>query len=221
VFVQVDDVAYAPAAALVGAGPVALAGGAEVRAADVAPAGWTDCGAPDPAPAAAVAAPALVPAPTAHVSGAVTADPGAWAAAGERFGELDRSGLVARADLVVPAGGSYVPAPPVAGEFPVVHVRGAGETELRGPARLQGTLLVDGGLTVVGRVEVAGLVVVGGTLAASDGALVVDGAVVGRGAASLGPGSAVRRSRCALDRAAAGASRPAPLARRAWSEVVR
>ena len=70
--------------------------------------------------------------------------------------------------------------------------------------------------------EVAGLVVVGGALAAQGGALVVDGALVVRGGTtSLGTGSRVGRSRCALDRAAEGASRPVPLARRAWSDFVR
>lgn len=252
-FAQLDNVAYTPGATLVAAGPVAVGLDAEIRGADAAPLGWTDCTGFDTA-SVAVAAPSVGVAPTARVVGSVVTDPGAWSPPpAERFGDVDRAALVARADVVLPAGGAFSPLPRTivgatpadtgcvrdaaswgepyrgpaavaacAGDLPVVYVRGPGVTELRGPARLQGTLVVDGALTVTGRVEVAGLVVVGGRLDASAGALVVDGAVLVRGgAASVGPGSRVRRSRCALERAAAGASRPVPLARRAWSDVVR
>lgn len=257
-FAQLDDVSFAATAALVAAGPVALAAGTEVRAADGAPDGWGDCVA-TPDAAAAVAAPALDAAPGSRVLGATLTDPAAWAPpSSERFGGVGRDALAARADVVVPAGGGLAPAPravpngsrgqspnvdfacardpaswgePRRGaaavaacvdDFPVVYVRGPGVTQLRGPARFQGTLVLDGGLDVVGPVDVAGVIVVGGALRAAGGALTVDGAVLVRGGgASLGPGSRVRRSRCALERAAAGASRPAPLARRAWAEVVR
>ncbi len=251
VFAQLD-VAYDGPAALVVAGPVTLALDTELRAADAAPATWTDCGAPaDVMPVAAVAAPSLQLATDTRVLGPVLTATSAWSPpAPERFGDIDRAALTARADVVLSAGGLVTPLPRAAsgtepacvrdrtswgdpwrgstavaactGDYPVVHLRGTGLTTIRGPARFQGTLLVDGSLNVIGRVDVAGLVVVGGALQASSGVLVVDGMVLVRGsAASLGSGSRVRRSRCALDRAAAAASRAVPLARRAWVDVVR
>jgi hypothetical protein len=101
----------------------------------------------------------------------------------------------------------------------VVHVRGAGRTTLRAPARWQGVLLVDGDLAVEGLVEGAGLVVVRGRLDAAGGALVLHGALRARGGATLGAGSRVVRSRCALDRAARGAGKPVAHGRRAWQDV--
>lgn len=248
-FAALDNVAFAPAAPLIAAGPVSLAADAEVRAADAAPADWPDCPPFDGTVGPAVAAPSFAAAPTARVFGAVLTEPSAWTPpTPDRFGDVDRGTLAARADVILLAGGAASPAPragpdggcvrnasswgeprrgpaavaPCAGDFPVIHVRGPGTTELRGPARLQGTLLVEGNLRVTGRVDVTGLVLVGGRLDGAAGALVVDGALLVRGdAASLGPGSRVRRSRCALDRAGAAASRPVPLVRRAWSDVVR
>ncbi len=252
VFTQLD-LTYDTPAALVAASQTTLAMDAEVRAADAAPAGWTDCtSAPEMPPVAAVAAPSLkLLAPSARVLGSVLTASNVWTPpVPERFGDVDRAALAARADIVVPAGGLIIPfpraapgSPPgcvrdrtswgdpwrgptaVAGctdDYPVIYLRGAGSTMLHGPGRLQGTLLVDGSLNVVGRIDVAGFVVVNGALQASLGELVVDGAVLVRGTnASLGANSRVRRSRCALDRAAAAASRSVPLARRAWVDVVR
>jgi len=70
-------------------------------------------------------------------------------------------------------------------------------------------------------VRAAGLVVVRGAVDASAGGLVLDGALVAGGAVRLGAGSRVRRSTCAVDRASLYGARATPLARRAWSEVVR
>jgi len=107
-----------------------------------------------------------------------------------------------------------------AGALPLVHLRGS-SVRLRGPARLQGTLLVDGDLVVEGLVQGAGLVVVRGAVDASAGALVLDGALIAGGPVRLGAGSRVRASSCAAARANQYAARAAPLARRAWAEVLR
>ena len=252
VFAQLENVAYEAPTALVAAGPVTLGVDTEVRAADAAPPGWTDCVAtPDVSNTAAVAAPSLRLSTTSRVLGPVLTAASAWSAPiPERFGDVDRGALAARADIVLSAGGLITPIPRAApgtepacvrdrtswgepfrglsavaactSDYPVIYLRGTGSTTLRGPARFQGTLLVDGSLDLIGRVDVAGLVVIGGTLRGSTGALVVDGALLVRGdGASLGTGSRVRRSRCALDRAAAAASRPVPMTRRAWVDVVR
>ncbi|HEY0779973.1 MAG TPA: hypothetical protein VGD56_18555 [Gemmatirosa sp.] len=251
-FAQFENVRYDGAAALVAAGPFDLTTDTEVRALDAAPPGWSDCTSPPESPvAAAAAAPTVRANGGAGLLGAVLSAPAAWVPPSpERFGDVERDALAARADVVVSAGGVVSPAPratggagascvrdatswgepyrgagavgPCTSDYPVIHLRGPGVTTLRGPARLQGTLIVDGSLNVVGRVEIAGLAVVGGTVQASSGALVVDGGLLVRGTSvSLGPGSRVRRSRCALDRAAAGASRAVPLARRAWVDIVR
>ncbi len=252
VFAQLENLTYDAPAALVAAGPVSLTTDVELRAADVAPPGWTDCTAPTETPAAAAAAaPSVAAGGGARVLGAVLTTPTAWTPpAPERFGDVDRADLAARADVVVPAGGSVRPNPrattgpepacirdasswgepyrgtgavtPCTADYPVIHIRGAGLTTLRGPARIQGTVLVDGSINVSGRVEIVGLLVVGGTLQAGYGPLIVDGAALVRGNSTvLGAGSRVRRSRCALDRAGAGASRAFPLARRAWIDLVR
>ncbi|GJG85366.1 hypothetical protein tb265_05470 [Gemmatimonadetes bacterium T265] len=251
VFAQLDNVAYDVPAVVVAAGPVSLATDTDVRAADAPPPTWSDCVTTPDVPPAAVAAPSATLATGARVAGSVVTAPATWTPpVPERFGDVDRATLAARADVILTAGGTFTPVPraapapdpacardaaswgePLRGpgavtncttDYPVIHIRGPGSSTIRGPARLQGTLLVDGSLDVVGRVEVAGLVVVGGTVQSSTGSLVVDGALLARGnGAALGTGSRVRRSRCALERAAAAASRPVPLARRAWVDVVR
>ena len=251
VFAQLDNVVFNPTAALVSAGPVTLATDTDVRGADAAPPTWTDCDTPTESPtAAAIAAPSLRTVVGSRVAGTVVTTPAAWTPpTPDRFGDIDRDALVARADVVVPSG-SFTPVPRAAlgtdvacvrdrtswgepfrgptavtrctGDYPVVYIRGTGTSALFGPGRLQGTLIVDGSLDIIGRIDVAGLVVVNGALQTRLGTLVVDGALVVRGnGAALAAGSRVRRSRCALDRAAAAASRPSPLSRRAWVELVR
>jgi hypothetical protein len=107
---------------------------------------------------------------------------------------------------------------------PVVHLRGPGVTRLRGPARMQGVLLVDGDLEVVGDVEVAGVVLVRGALHAANASLRVTGALLvrqrapatpGVPAVTLGAGSSVAHSPCAVEAVTLAASRVMPLGRRA------
>lgn len=230
------------AAALVG-GALDVAAGAALVGADAAPDGWSECLAPsDPRPALRHA-PATPPVVAGTVDGAVVADPAAADAASyARFGEADLAHLARVADVVVPAGATLAPVPratdgvcardawgepwrgggavtPCAGRAPLVHVRGAGRTVLRAPARWQGVLLVDGDLAIEGAVEGAGVLVVQGTLDASAGALRLAGALLVRGDVRLGSGSRVARSACAVGRAARAAGKPTARGRRSWFEV--
>ena len=252
VFAQLENIVFSPPAALVAAGPVSLATDIDVRGADAPPPTWTDCDATVESPtAAAIAAPSVRTVVGTRVAGTVLTAASTWTPpTPERFGDIDRDALVARADIVL-APGNYTPIPragtgtdtacirdrlswgeplhgPTAvarctGDFPVIHIRGAGTTTLFGPARFQGTLIVDGSLDLFGRIDAAGLILVNGPVQTrAFGSLVLDGALVSRGTgATLAAGSRVRRSRCALDRAAAAVSRPSPLARRAWVDLVR
>jgi hypothetical protein len=239
------------AAAVTAAGEVRLTAGAAVVAEHAAPDGWTECPPQGTAAADAVAAPDVVADLLATVDGAVRTDSAAWAAAVlPRFGDAAFAEHAGRAHVLVDAAGALSPTPAAGGDgtggepcplgaanwgepargagavaacegaLPVVHVR-APLVRLRGPARFQGTLLVDGDLAVEGEVRAAGLVVVRGAVDASAGALVLDGALVAGGAVRLGAGSRVRGSTCAVDRASLYGARATPLARRAWSEVVR
>jgi hypothetical protein len=210
-FVRLQRVWIAPPAALTAGGPVVAPAGAAVRGADVAPAGW-DCP-PVPASVADLA--------IAHPDDSVDIAPGVLAgpavvetpvarddATYERFGDDTWDALVERAHVVVPAGGSYSPAPreqggacvvdaaswgeprrgagasSCAATAPVVHVRGVGVTRLVGPARMQGMLLVDGDLQIEGDVDIAGVVLVRGALRAPAAALHVTGALLVRQRAS-------------------------------------
>lgn len=253
VYAQLEHLAFTTPAAIVAAGPLNLGLDTEVRAADAPPTGWLDCTTPTESPAAAgAAAPSIQLATGARVLGTVLTDPAAWTPPGtERFGDLDRATLAARADIVLTAGGIITPIPrattgsnpacvrdrtswgdpyrgttavaPCTTDYPVVYLRGTSTTILRGPARFQGTLIADGPIEIIGRVEVAGLIVSAGTVSAASGTLVVDGSLVSRGSNSstLGASSRIRRSRCALERVALAAARPLPLPRRAWLDVVR
>jgi hypothetical protein len=240
----------AVAAAVTAAGAVRLPASAAVAGGDAVPDGWAECPPQVAGPAEAVAAPDVVADLLATVDGPVRTDSAAWAEAVlPRFGDAAFAEHSRRAHVTVDAAGALSPAPTAGGDgaaepcalgaanwgepargagavaacegdFPVVHVR-APLVRLRGPARLQGTLLVDGDLAVEGEVRAAGLVVVRGAVDASAGALVLDGALVAGGPVRLGAGSRVRRSTCAVDRASRYGARATPLARRAWSEVVR
>jgi cytoskeletal protein CcmA (bactofilin family) len=117
---------------------------------------------------------------------------------------------------------------PCTGSVPVVHLRGAGTTRLRGPARIQGTLLVDGDLEIEGVVDVVGVVIVRGAVRAGGAALRVTGALLVRQRApatvdapsvELGPLGVVRASRCAVATVTLAASKPALVGRRAWADV--
>ena len=235
-------------AALVAGGAVRLAAGARLEGGSATPDGWPGCTGAPPARAASVAeAGRLVADAGSVVVGAVATDgPAADAAAHDALAAL----LAARATVVVAAGGVHAPVPrpadggcvadagswgeprrgvgAVAGcvaSAPVVHVRGAGTTVLRGPSRFQGTLVVDGTLLVEGTVQGAGTVLVGGALRAEGGALALDGELRVRGAGGgesvLGSGSRVRASPCAAARAAAAAAPVRPASRRWRAEIVR
>jgi hypothetical protein len=199
-------------------------------------------GAADPRDAARLP-PGVAPAGDGTVVGPVREDPGTLdEPTYRRFGEGDWGMLAARADVRVDAGGALAPLPAATGgacapgawgepwrgagavgactgRLPVIHVRGAGQTTLRAPARWQGVLLVDGDLVVEGQVEGVGLVVVQGRVDATAGALLLHGALLARAGVALGPGSRVVRSRCALERAARAAGKPIAYGRRAWLDV--
>jgi hypothetical protein len=244
----------APAATLTSGGPVVVPADARIDGGDGAPEGWRGCGpagAPVGTVAVGVAADTLEVAPTAVGAGTLLVTPAARASATyEEFGDESWTTLTRRADVTVDAGGSHAPVPRADGgrcardasswgepwrgagtiaacasAFPVVHVRGAGRTVLRGPARMQGLLLVDGDLAIEGAVTVAGVVVVRGVVD-GPGALALDGALLvaatpGARRSTLGPGSRLRHARCAITMATLAASRPIPLGRRSWVEVTR
>ena len=188
-------------------------------------------------------------APTAVDAGGMVVTAAARAAATyDVLGDESWASLAARATVTLDAGGVHSPLPRAAGgrcvsdaaswgepwrgggavaecadAFPVVHLRGGGVTVLRGPARVQGTLLVDGDLAIEGAVAVAGVVLVQGVVGGA-GALALDGALLGRGApgarrSTVGSGSVLRGSGCAVTRATLAASRPILVGRRSWSEV--
>ena len=253
--VRLRSIAPAVQGAIVTAGPLAVADGAEVDGADLAAPGWDDCGwwSESPADAAAVAIPdadSVSVAVGATVRGGVRSTPeSGLPATYARLDEERWDALAARAAVVVAGGSTVAPGPRAVGATcvaeatgwgepwrgagavgacepvsPIVHVRG--DLTLRGPARGQGVLLVDGDLRVDGAVDYAGLVLVRGVVRAGAGALRVRGTLMiasadGRGASRLGPGSIVGYSSCAVTRAAIAAGRPAPVGRRAWSEVTR
>ena len=82
-------------------------------------------------------------------------------------------------------------------------------------------LLVDGDLTIDGAFDFAGVVVVRGALHGEHGALRLHGALLVASGITLGPGSDVRRSRCALVHATDGVARISVVRRRSWAEVTR
>ena len=256
VFAQLRRVTVPDLAALTTAGPVAAPAGVRIDGADAPPDGWpacpsgagvTDLAVARPEDSASVRLDALV-----HHAVVVTSAAGDDATYSE-FGDVRWDALTRRADVVVSAGSVVSPLPradasgcmravdawgePQRGPgsvtachdaYPVVHLRGAGTTLLRGPARMQGVLLVDGDLEVTGDVEIAGVVVVQGALRASGAALRVTGALLvrqrapsasGANAVALGAGSIVRASRCAVATVTLAASRPMALGRRAWVDV--
>lgn len=165
------------------------------------------------------------------------------------YGDLDFSDLVRLADLsfsgpltltsleprLTAAGSCAVgaednwgapgaPGHPCFDYYPVVHV--AGDLELRGRLRGQGVLLVEGDLTLVDGAEFYGTIIVRGSLAMTGtGTRLQGGARVFN--ETLDPlrildGAVVARSRCAILRAAelSVLNWPAPLAQRAWLELL-
>ena len=256
-FVRLSRVWVEPPGALVAGGSIEAADGASVQGSDVPPDGWSDCPPPEGATAdLAVASPAdtaALPLTVLGGNGVVLTPAAREDALYETFGDVTWSALTARADVVVRAGAEVSPSPrtdaagcvvdaaswgePLRGAgsvvdciatAPVVHVRGAGVTRLRGPARLQGMLLVDGDLEVDGDVNVVGVVLVRGALRARTAALRVTGALLvrqragalpGEPAVALGPLGVVRHSRCAIATVTLAASRPLLLGRRAWADV--
>lgn len=224
-------------------GALALLAGATVDGRDAPPAGWRDCPAPSADSVAIVASArdSVVIDATAHVSGTTLVDARAVTDPGSvRYGGETWAALTARATVV--PNGVATPAPRVAAGACVVAadawsdpvhdvspcaaayalVAGSGALVVRGPARGQGMLVVDGDLVIEGAFDFAGAIVVRGALHAERGALRLDGAlVVGAGRSVLGPGSAVRWSRCAITRAADGVARISVMRRRSWTEVTR
>ncbi|GLC27897.1 hypothetical protein [Roseisolibacter agri] len=257
-FVRLSRVWIAPPAALTSGGAVVAAAGAVLRGGDVAPAGW-DCPPPLPVPAdLAIGADAdsVGVAPDVPAAHRVLVTPAARDdATFDVYGDQSWDALVQRADVVVPSGTDVSPLPREAGGAcvvdvgswgeprrgagasaactevaPVVHVRGAEVTRLRGPARMQGILLVDGDLEVEGDVAITGVVIVRGALRAPNASMRVTGALLVRqraaatGAAHavvLGPASVVESSSCAVTTVTLVASRVMSLGRRGGVTVTR
>ena len=256
-FVRLSRVWIEPPGALVAGGLLEAADGASLRGGDESPDGWSDCPPPQGGVAdLAVAVPAdtaALPLTVLGGRGVVLTPAARDDPLYETFGDVTWSALSGRADVVVPAGAMASPSPRTDGTScvvdsdswgeprrgagsvldciataPVVHVRGAGVTRLRGPARMQGMLLVDGDLEVDGDVNVVGVVLVRGALRARTAALRVTGALLvrqragatpGVPAVELGPLGVVRHSRCAITTVTLAASSPQLLGRRAWADV--
>ena len=242
VFVRLDapDVDHGSALTLLG--PATLASGDAVDGADHLPAGWdslcapgsnrppirsggsavtTDSGAPMP-----VVVDTLIGPLTFSTFGPVTFDELAARAV------HDVAGAVGPLLPSVAAGGCDTGSlsnwgEPSAGagsvaecfEFmPVIHA--AGNLSVVG-GRGQGVLLVRGDLDLSGGVEFTGVVVVLGRLTTSGlgghvtGTLLVGGA----GTSSVGPGSSVAYSGCAVDRALGANGVPGRLKERSWAQL--
>lgn len=102
--------------------------------------------------------------------------------------------------------------------FPTVHV--LGDLVLDAGSG-QGVLLVEGDLTLTGGVSYFGVVLVRGSLRSTDGGGRITGVVqvAGEtGTSSLGPGTSITYSRCALLTALAASAGPRPISR-SWVEM--
>jgi hypothetical protein len=201
-----------PPAALTVRGALEMDGTAWIDGRDGVPLGWTDCPAsgPDSLPALA----------------RLTADSAVGDAVLLERSGLDWGALVAMADRIYAgsAVGPLAPAPTASGSacdasvrdnwgeprrqvpgapcedhFPIIYVDG--DLTLGG-GRGQGILLVRGDLNISGGTEFTGLVVTTGRLRLADGGGLLVGAVLvlngGNDPSTLGGGSAVRLSTCAL-----------------------
>jgi hypothetical protein len=110
------------------------------------------------------------------------------------------------------------------GHFPIIHARG--DLSLDSPASGQGILLVEGDLRLSGGFEFYGVLLVRGQLIVADwGSQIFGGARVGHhglAASRIGGGAVLRRSSCALERAAKSPKLqlPHPLAQFSWFEIL-
>jgi hypothetical protein len=108
------------------------------------------------------------------------------------------------------------------GFFPVVHGTGP-QTKFASGTRGQGILLVDGDFEIVGGFEWTGLILVRGQMKVTGTGNKIQGAVLTEGvdvltAGGIGGNAEVNYSKCAIDRAVAGAAQPAPVSR-GWAQI--
>jgi len=250
VVVRLHRATPAALGAVTAASAVELLDGATVDGRDAPPSGWSDCpaSANDSVAIAAASITDVHVARGASVSGAVAQSAvAADARTYDTFGAERWADLARRADVAIDAAidsSARTPRPRAAAgrcvldadawgdpvhdasgvaecatTYALVVVRG--NLTVRGPARGQGVLLVDGDLTLDGDLTFAGVVIVRGGVRAQRGALHLDGALLVAAPTSLGSGTEVHRSRCALARALDGIAPVAPIGRRAWAEVTR
>ena len=108
------------------------------------------------------------------------------------------------------------------GHFPVVHGTGA-QLKFASGTRGQGILLVDGDFEIVGGFEWTGLILVRGQMKVTGTGNKIQGAILTEGvdvltAGGIGGNAEVHYSKCAIDRAVAGAAQPAPVSR-GWAQI--
>lgn len=125
-------------------------------------------------------------------------------------------------------GSPRTPLGPCGSHAPIVRV--TGNLILQGTGQGQGVLLVDGDLQIDGTFEYYGLVIVQGRLRVTApgrvyGAALVRGGVGGGALSTISSGGRIQYSSCAVQRAQAGISGPAPAGasgarERSWFEVV-
>jgi hypothetical protein len=189
---RISPVEFGIRASLTTQGGVAVSGNADIHGTDQNPVGWTSCDPPGPAQAGI-----RDPGGTVSTSGTATVtgnppvvnDPSINDATFTTFGGATYAQLAARANVVLPGGGTIQTQPvvtngvcdktvatnwgdginptgPCGNYFPIIHIRG--NVQLNG-IQGQGILLVDGTLTVQGSYEFFGITIVQGDLITSGG----------------------------------------------------
>jgi hypothetical protein len=237
-------------AALVSRGHVVASGEVTFSGRDAPPPRWTDCPPPDGGAAPSIIVPDGVgatfddsrPIPDVQVDSAAAA-PSSYMS----FGRVTSPGLADRATITLAPGAIVSPAPDIGrdceptdmletsrswGEpartgsggacerfYPVVNAVGD-LTVTRG--RGQGVLLVAGRLRIEGPFLFTGVIIAGGGIDATGPGVRIYGALASAGTKGVdwrGDGE-LRRSTCAVGRAANAAARAYPVPLRAWSELL-
>ena len=209
--VEVLPPVFPAGAALTSRGPVLAGTGVAILGSDAPPPGWTDCVPGDSGGAPAVLVPEGVPAtfddgrqiPGVGVS-AAAADSSTY----DRFGRVTARSLAGRADVTLAAGAMLSPPPDTAihRAFPVIVAVGdLTVTNGRG----QGVLLVNGRLRIEGPFSFFGVVVASRGIEITGPDVTIYGAVLSAGSQGVAwrAGGELRRSTCAVARAAIAAAR--------------
>lgn len=242
VFVRLDGAEVDHGSALTLAGPATVANADVVDGSDHVPPGWGSvCSAPADVPAirsggSSVATDSGPPAPvvvdtvigsgTFRSFGAVTFDQLAGQASHELGGTIGPLAPSAAGGRCNQASGTNWGEPVTGpgsiaecfGFLPVVYA--PGDLALAG-GRGQGVLLVRGNLELSGGVEFTGVIVVLGRVTTSGAGGRVTGTMLvgGTGMSTLGSGSSISFSSCAVRRALQATGVPRRLSQRAWSQL--